>query len=105
MEPCPVRRARQDRPQRAPPFGALFAVYLVGYGIGRILIETVRIDPVNDLLGVRLHIWTMAAFIVPALVYLWRYGLVRGAQNDGENDDEAVAPTKPQAPLLRKTSG
>ena len=63
-----------DRKRVLKP-GALFAVYLIGYGIGRILIETVRIDPVNSFLGIRLHIWAMVFFIVGAVIYLVRNGL------------------------------
>ena len=88
--------------------GALFAVYLIGYGIGRILIETVRIDPVNSFLGIRLHIWAMIVFIAAALYYLVRYGWAGAAADnddkdvdsdpDGDNDPKV---TKPQAPLAR----
>jgi prolipoprotein diacylglyceryl transferase len=78
--------------------GALFAVYLIGYGIGRILIETVRIDPVNSFLGIRLHIWAMIVFIAAAALWLWRYGLADDEPDDIDDDDE---PSKPQAPLAR----
>ena len=78
--------------------GALFAVYLIGYGIGRILIETVRIDPVNSFLGIRLHIWAMIVFIAAAAYYLRRYGLVADDEKELSDDDE---PSKPQAPLAR----
>ncbi|MGI9613586.1 MAG: prolipoprotein diacylglyceryl transferase [Acidimicrobiales bacterium] len=78
--------------------GALFAVYLIGYGIGRILIETVRIDPVNSFLGIRLHIWAMIVFIAAAAYYLWRYGLVADDKTDSSDDEE---PSKPQAPIAR----
>ncbi|MEM7340761.1 MAG: prolipoprotein diacylglyceryl transferase [Actinomycetota bacterium] len=54
--------------------GALFAVYLIGYAIGRTWIELFRIDPVNDFLGIRLHIWAMGAYIAAAAFYLVRYG-------------------------------
>ena len=50
--------------------GALFAVYLIGYGMGRILVELFRIDPVNEFLGIRLHIWAHGA------VHRRRRGLV-----------------------------
>ena len=87
---------RIDRSRRLRP-GALFAVYLIGYGIGRILIETVRIDPVNSFLGIRLHIWAMVVFIAGAAYYLWKYGLV--GDDETEHDDDT--PAKPQAPLAR----
>ncbi|MEM8923238.1 MAG: prolipoprotein diacylglyceryl transferase [Actinomycetota bacterium] len=64
--------------------GALFAVYLIGYGIGRTLIETVRIDPVNSFLGIRLHIWAMVVFMAIAVVYLVRNG--RAGPGEGALD-------------------
>ncbi len=75
--------------------GALFAVYLIGYGIGRILIETVRIDPVNELLGIRLHIWAMVAFMVAATWYLFRSGFAVGfgrSKTAMESPSEAATP-------------
>lgn len=77
-----------DRKRVLKP-GALFAVYLIGYGIGRILIETVRIDPVNAFLGIRLHIWAMVVFIIFAVVYLIRNGW-SGAPSDGSTTDNNV---------------
>lgn len=85
--------------------GALFAVYLIGYGIGRILIETVRIDPVNEFLGIRLHIWAMVAFIAAAGLYLRRYGWRRTDEPGEPNDTASVSPTKPQAPFVRSRRG
>ena len=88
---------RLDRKRILRP-GALFAVYLIGYGIGRILIETVRIDPVNEFLGIRLHIWAMVVFIAAAGLYLWRFGFVSG---DDVADEAEPVKTKPQAPLAK----
>ncbi|MFV0524440.1 MAG: prolipoprotein diacylglyceryl transferase [Acidimicrobiales bacterium] len=65
-----------DRKQVLKP-GGLFATYLIGYGIGRILIETVRIDPVNELFGIRLHIWAMIVFMAAAGYYLFKGGWAR----------------------------
>jgi prolipoprotein diacylglyceryl transferase len=85
-----------DRKRVLKP-GALFAVYLIGYGIGRTLIETVRIDPVNELFGIRLHIWAMVVFIAGAAVYLYRYGwaaepaLAGDGTPDAEDDADADA--------------
>jgi prolipoprotein diacylglyceryl transferase len=59
--------------------GNLFAVYLIGYGMGRILLETVRIDPTNELLGIRQNIWTMSAFIAGGAIFLVRRGLTEPA--------------------------
>ena len=88
---------RIDKSKRLRP-GALFAVYLIGYGIGRILIETVRIDPVNSFLGIRLHIWAMIVFIAAAVYYLWRHGLA-GDASDAEPADPGSS-AKGQAPFV-----
>jgi prolipoprotein diacylglyceryl transferase len=55
--------------------GRAFAVYVLGYGVGRLWIEMLRIDEANTLLGIRLNVFTAAAAAVLALVYLVR---VRG---------------------------
>ncbi|MFI7482731.1 prolipoprotein diacylglyceryl transferase [Kocuria sp. M1R5S2] len=45
--------------------GRLFAVYLVHYGIGRMLIELfLRIDPSLMVLGLRVHVWTSLALVL-----------------------------------------
>ena len=50
--------------------GRLFAVYLLGYGIGRLWIEFVRIDPVSEWLGIRAHAWAMILVIAGTLIFL-----------------------------------
>ncbi len=69
--------------------GALFAVYLIGYGIGRIMIETVRIDPVNEYFGIRAHIWAMIVFIAAAAIYLIGWGLKRGSNDASDEPGDA----------------
>ena len=45
--------------------GRLFALYLVHYGTGRLLIELfLRIDPSLVLLGLRVHVWTSLAVVL-----------------------------------------
>lgn len=55
---------RRDRP------GSLLAVYVLGYGLGRLWIEAVRIDPASLLLGVRVNIWMSLALIASSSLYL-----------------------------------
>ncbi|MCP3855830.1 MAG: prolipoprotein diacylglyceryl transferase [Actinomycetia bacterium] len=38
--------------------GRLLAVYVFGYGLGRLWVETLRIDHASLLLGVRVNVWT-----------------------------------------------
>jgi prolipoprotein diacylglyceryl transferase len=43
------------RPNRRP--GQLFALYVLGYGLGRLWIEALRIDDATRIAGVRVNIW------------------------------------------------
>lgn len=56
--------------------GQLFTLYVAGYGIGRLWVEAIRIDPASELLGVRVNIWTsLVTIVVAAAVFV-----VRGAK-------------------------
>lgn len=48
----------------------LFAVYVAGYTLGRAWIEYLRIDPVNEFLGLRLNDWTSLVLFIGAVTYL-----------------------------------
>lgn len=55
--------------------GRLIGVYLLGYGIGRGWVEALRIDPANDVFGLRINIWMSLALIIGGLVVLaWPKG-------------------------------
>ncbi len=52
--------------------GRLFAVYVMGYCVGRFWIEYLRVDPAHDILGLRLNNWTSILVFAGALAYfLW----------------------------------
>jgi prolipoprotein diacylglyceryl transferase len=52
--------------------GRLFVVYVGGYGLGRLWVEALRIDPANRILGLRVNEWTsVAAITAAALILLW----------------------------------
>ena len=52
--------------------GRLFALYVMGYCVGRFWIEYLRIDPANDFFGMRLNNWTSIVVFLGALAYfLW----------------------------------
>ena len=77
--------------------GRLFAIYIVGYSIGRFWVEGLRIDPAHTTAGLRLNQWVALAAGLAALVYLvvdWRRHLGEPAYaGDGEvelagDDDE-----------------
>ncbi len=67
------RRWREARhPER------LLALYVLGYGIGRLWIEGLRIDPAKEGAGLRLNQWMAIVLIVGSLVYLgWRFVQIR----------------------------
>lgn len=50
--------------------GRAFALYILLYTIGRGWIETLRIDSANEILGLRLNIWTSVIVGLGALTYL-----------------------------------
>jgi prolipoprotein diacylglyceryl transferase len=47
-----------------PP--GLFALYVAGYAIFRIFMETLRVDPANEILGLRVNMWVMGIAFVAA---------------------------------------
>lgn len=51
------------------------AVYVMGYGLGRFWIEGLRIDPADELAGLRWNQWVALAAIVGGAVWLY---LTRG---------------------------
>ncbi|MEV4694959.1 prolipoprotein diacylglyceryl transferase [Micromonospora echinospora] len=57
--------------------GRAFALYVMGYTVGRFWIELMRTDEANLILGVRLNVWTAVLVFLGALAYFVR---VRGAR-------------------------
>ena len=51
--------------------GRWFAVYLVGYGLGRFWVELVRIDEATLLLGLRVNTWVSGLALIGGLVWLF----------------------------------
>ncbi|MEP6760881.1 MAG: prolipoprotein diacylglyceryl transferase [Sporichthyaceae bacterium] len=49
--------------------GRAFALYVAAYTVGRAWIEALRIDPANDILGLRLNIWTCLLVFLGAVTY------------------------------------
>ncbi len=50
--------------------GGLLAVYVVGYGLGRLWVEGLRIDPADEFGGLRLNQWVAIAAIGGGVAYL-----------------------------------
>jgi prolipoprotein diacylglyceryl transferase len=60
-----------DRKRKLRP-GELFALYVLGYGIGRLWVEEMRIDPASLILGVRVNVWmSIIIFLGAAAVFAW----------------------------------
>jgi prolipoprotein diacylglyceryl transferase len=52
--------------------GGLFALYVLVYSVGRLWIETLRVDPSHELGGVRLNVYVAAlAIILSAAFFVW----------------------------------
>lgn len=52
------------------PNGALFALYVAGYTLGRFWIELLRVDEATEIAGVRVNVWVSVAVFVAAVVTL-----------------------------------
>jgi prolipoprotein diacylglyceryl transferase len=49
--------------------GRVIALYVMGYTLGRVWIEALRIDTANKILGLRLNIWTSIIVFAGGLIY------------------------------------
>ena len=77
--------------------GRLFGLYVLGYSLGRLWIETIRVDFASELAGVRVNIWLMLVLIAGSVLYLlW------GRGDAGEPAPEEAAPEEsaPDEPVL-----
>ncbi len=55
--------------------GSIFALYVCFYSLGRGVIEFIRIDEANLILGLRLNIWTSVLLVIGSLFYLRNHNL------------------------------
>ena len=53
-----------------PRSGQLFAGYVAGYAAGRLWVESLRIDPASELLGIRVNLWVSAVVLVAAVIVI-----------------------------------
>ena len=65
--------------------GQIFALYGMLYTIGRGLIELLRTDHANHILGLRLNVWTSVIVLAGSALAFWRFGL-RARRAEGEVD-------------------
>ena len=62
--------------------GRAFALYVMGYTAGRLWIETLRIDPAELVLGVRVNVWTSVLVFAGALTFLILSARLRPGRED-----------------------
>ena len=74
--------------------GALLAVYVVGYLVARLWLETVRVDPANEIAGVRVNIWMSIVGIVLAGGWL----ILRGRAVTSDDAGGGVEPVEVAVP-------
>jgi len=74
-------------------WGKLFALYLVFYSIGRVWVESIRIDPSEIILGLRTNIWSAIFGIVIGLVLF----LVQKQRHTGLETSVYLPGKEPQA--------
>lgn len=60
-------------------WGRLFGLYLVWYGAGRIVWESIRIDPSEIFFGIRTNVWAAIAAVVLGIIII----VVRGRMHPG----------------------
>jgi prolipoprotein diacylglyceryl transferase len=56
------------RPHGRP--GRLFALYVAGYGLGRLWVEALRVDPASTVAGLRINIWVSVVAVGGAALWL-----------------------------------
>ena len=71
----------------------MFALYIAYYSIGRIWTESLRIDPSEVVLGLRINIWSALAGILAAIV-IWR---VQSRRHPGLETSIYVAGKEPKS--------
>lgn len=72
--------------------GRLFGLYVLGYSLGRLWIEFIRVDFASELAGVRVNIWVMLGLILGSVVYL-----LYGRGGNGSDQSEEQAPDEPSS--------
>jgi prolipoprotein diacylglyceryl transferase len=74
-------------------WGRTFALYLLWYGVGRAAIETIRLDPSESFLGIRVNVWAAFAAILLGLIILY----VQARRHPGIEPGAYVAGREPSS--------
>lgn len=73
--------------------GRAFAVYVMGYTVGRTWIELMRTDDATHVFGVRINVWVSILVFLGAAVYFWL------AKSRGEREDPSLLRGKGAPPV------
>lgn len=66
--------------------GRVFALYVAGYTLGRSYFEYLRIDPANEILGLRVNQWVSGLVFLAAVAYI----VVSARRNPGRESPEEL---------------
>jgi prolipoprotein diacylglyceryl transferase len=72
--------------------GRVFALYVALYALGRLPIELLRIDPANEILGLRVNVWVSIVVFVGAVTYF----VVSARRLPGREDPEVLRGSAPR---------
>jgi prolipoprotein diacylglyceryl transferase len=74
--------------------GQIFALYVAGYPIGRGVIEVMRTDDANHILGLRVNSWvSVLVFLLGVFLYVW-FGRRPEDQDEPEPESDPEEPAK-----------
>lgn len=65
--------------KRQPRWGTFFGMYLIWYGIGRVWIESIRVDPSGIFLGIRVNVWAALLAVLLGLIII----IIQRAEHPG----------------------
>ncbi|MEP6851518.1 MAG: prolipoprotein diacylglyceryl transferase [bacterium] len=68
--------------------GRIFALYIVGYSVGRFWVEALRSDPANHILGLRVNTWTCLIAFAGGLAWFLTH---RGPREESIRPDGAAS--------------
>lgn len=84
--------------------GRVFALYVAGYTVGRAMWEYLRIDPANEIFGVRVNLWVSGLVFLGAVAYMVVSRRLRPGREAPEDlvgfyeDADPFADTSPGSP-------
>ena len=78
--------------------GRAFALYVAAYTVGRGWIEGLRVDPANDILGLRLNEWTSIVVFLGAVTYIVVSARLRPGRETPEELEAHRTDPRPDGP-------